>query len=177
MQSKRLIAWVLLLVAVTGSLYGCARVRKDWDANAIRARYVGAQLTETDPQHASLLLTYELTSNADSDARLADGPGFTVVSRLKSDRSLSSQEEIVVSYPAFLPAHQSARIALEVRHPLAWPDAKDPEMQNRLKEFVSQRLADVEGFVLFDQPDHFQIEFPSGWQDLNVASGAEPANN
>src|SRR5277367_4602084 len=98
MQGKRLIAFVLVLAAATGSLYGWYAVRekgkKDWDAMAIRASYVGAQLRETDSDHASLLLTYELTNNTDFDARFEDGPNFTVMSRLNSDRSLSSQEDI-----------------------------------------------------------------------------------
>jgi hypothetical protein len=28
----------------------------------------------------------------------------------------------------------------------------------------------VQAFVLFDQADRFEIEFPSGWQDLKTAS-------
>jgi hypothetical protein len=28
----------------------------------------------------------------------------------------------------------------------------------------------VQAFVLFDQADRFEIEFPSGWQELRIAS-------
>jgi hypothetical protein len=39
---------------------------------------------------------------------------------------------------------------------------------------VNQRLVDAQSFVLFDQADRFQIEFPSAWQELKMASAASP---
>jgi hypothetical protein len=148
-----------------------------WNSSAIQARYIDAQLRETDPEHASLLLTYELKNTTGLDSRLADGPNYVVMSRLRADHSLSSQEDIRLGYPTFLPAGQSARIALELRHPFSWPAENDPAMQSKLKEFVNQRLVEVEAFVLFDQADHYQIEFPSGWQELRLAAAGnnEPA--
>jgi hypothetical protein len=149
-----------------------SNVSKGWNSTAIRATYVGAQLRETDPGHASLVLTYELSNATDSDYRLADDPNFVVMSRLKSDRSLSSQEDMRLSYPTFLPARQRARVALEIRHTFVWPGDGDAALQNKLKEFVNQRLSDVDEFVLFDSADRYQIEFPSAWQELKLASAA-----
>lgn len=182
MRNKKLFGLLLLAVfAVGGSVYAGyllqSRGARDWNANAIRAGYLGAQLREADPGNASLLLTYELTNTTNVDVRLADGPSFVVMSRLKADHSLSSEEDVRVSYPTFLPARQSARIELAIRHPLAWPAENDPQAQNKLKDFVNLRLDDISEFVLFDQADHFQVEFPSGWQELRIASAAGAGGN
>ena len=173
MQVLKWIGFSLALLAagVTSYLLVASNTKPaaGWNSAAIQARYVGTQLKETDPEHASLLLTYELKNRTFMDSRLADGANFVIMSRLKLDHSLSSQEDIHLSYPTFLPAAQSARITLELRHPFLWPAENDPQLQNKLKEFVNQRLAEVEAFVLFDQADHYQIEFPSGWQEFKLA--------
>jgi hypothetical protein len=170
MKSVNAIMLALILAAAGGSLYAWYMLRsktpKSWNSTAMRASYVSAQLREVDTAHASLMLSYELTNTTDRDYRLADGPDFVAMSRLKSDQSLSSQEDIHLSYPAFLPAGQRARIALEVRHPFLWPEDNDPAMASKLKTFVNQRLSDTGEFVLFDEASRYQIDFPSGWREL-----------
>ena len=174
MTRAELIFPSLIFAAVGGFSYSWYSLRvgqpRSWNADAIKAAYVSTQLREIDPTQARLVVSYELTNYADLDCRLADGPSLVVMSRLRSDHSLSSQEDIRLSYPTFLPTRQRARVALELRYPFAWPDDTDPGMEGKLKEFVNQRLAEIEGFVLFDQVDRYQIEFPNGWQELKVAS-------
>ena len=137
-----------------------------------RARYVSAQLREVDPAHASLLLSYELTNTTNRDYRLSDSPGLVAMSRLKSDHSLSALEDIHLSFPTFLPARQRARVTLEVRHSFLWPEDNDPAMAAKFKAFVNQRLSDTDQFVLFDENSRYQIEFPSGWNELQLSSAA-----
>lgn len=141
-----------------------------WNSTAITARYIGTQLREIDAANAALFLAYELQNDTNSDYRVSDGPGLFFMSRVKPDGSLSSQEQIHLSYPTFLPARQRARIALEIAHSFVWPVESDPQFQDKLKEFFNQRLADVQGFVMFDQAGRFQIEFPAGWREFRVAT-------
>jgi hypothetical protein len=143
---------------------------KPWNPNAITASYVGAQLRELDSGNAALYLAYEVQNQTDSDYRLADGPEALVMSRLRADGSLSSQEQVRLSYPTFLPARQRARVALEIPSPFGWPADGDPAFQDKLRDFVNQKLIEVQAFVLFDRTDRFEIEFPSGWQELKMAS-------
>ena len=143
---------------------------KPWNSSAITASYVGAQLRELDSGNAALYLAYEVQNHTDSDYRLADGPGALVMSRLRADGSLSSQQQVRLSYPTFLPARERARVALEIPSPFGWPADGDPALQDKLRDFVNQKLMEVQAFVLFDQADRFDIEFPSGWQELKMAS-------
>jgi hypothetical protein len=137
-----------------------------WNQNAIRATYVAGQLRQIDKSLAALFLSYDLQNNTDHDYRLADAANIVIMSRLQSGHSLSQEEPIRLSYPAFLPANQRVRIAIEISYPLVWPAPEDRALENKLKDFVKQRLAKVEGFVLFDEVNHYQVELPSAWQEL-----------
>ena len=164
----------LLALALTAATWyvraGVGRAPRPWNASAITATYIGTQLRELDSGNAALYLAYEVQNHTDFDYRLADGPEALVMSQLRADGSLSSQQPIRLSYPTFLPARQRARVALELLSPFAWPAENDPAFQDKLRDFVNQKLVDVQSFVLFDQTDRFQIEFPSGWLELRLAS-------
>jgi hypothetical protein len=175
MSDKVLIAIAAVILVGIGAVsyyeYGYRRL-EPWNPGGITASYLGAELRETDPGNASLLLSYELQNNTDADYRLSDGPGVVVMSRLATDGSLSSQEGVQLSYSTFLPARQRARVMLEMRRPFTWPASNDPATQEKLKDFINQRLSAVDEFVLFDQSDRVQIEFPRGWQEFKLASAA-----
>jgi hypothetical protein len=163
----------LIALALTAVILYASSSRtasQPWNSTAITATYVGAQLRQTDSGNAALYLAYEVQNHTDSDYRLADGPQALVMTRLRADSSLSSQQQVRLSYPTFLPARQRARVALEILAPLGWPAENDAAYQDKLRDFVNQRLVDAQSFVLFDQTDRFQIEFPSGWQELKLAS-------
>lgn len=160
----------LLLTAAIFYFRPAGQTQKPWNSSAITANYVGAQLRELDSGNAALYLAYEVQNHTDSDYQLADGPAAVVMSRLRADGSLSSQQQVRLSYPTFLPARQRARVALEIPVPFSWPADNDSAYQDKLRELVNQKLTDEQAFVLFDQADRFDIEFPSGWQELKMAS-------
>lgn len=142
-----------------------ARAQNGWNRDGIKAKYVAAQLREVDKAHSSLILSYDLSNQTDLDYRLSDGPGVVIMSRLKGDGSLSQEESIHLSYPVFLPARQRARLAIEISKAFAWP-REDSHYEEKLKEFVKQRLGNVRGFVLFDEASHSQIDLPAAWPEL-----------
>ena len=146
---------------------------KSWNSRAIKATYVGSQLRKIDKSNAGLLFYYDLENSTDSDYRFSDGPHLVVMCRLLSNNSLSSEQNVRLDYPVFLPARQRARIALGISHPFNWPPPTDPAVEDKFKDFVKQRVADVEGFVLFDEANRCQIEFPKGWQELQIAAAKQ----
>jgi hypothetical protein len=164
----------IVLGGIVGISYHQYVVRRSqpWNAGAITATYLDAQLLEIDPSDASLQLSYELQNNTDTDYRLTDGPSVVVMSRMVNDGGLSSQDDVRLAFPTFLPARQRVRATLNVRRQFEWPARGDAALQNKLKDFINQRLSGIEGFVLFDQGDRCEIEFPRGWQPLQVASAA-----
>lgn len=166
---------LVVLAAFWGLSWGRVHAKspRTWDSSPVKASYVNAQLRENDRANAAVLLYYNLQNDSDTDYRLAERPGLVIMRRLASDHSLSSEEPIRLSYATFLPAHQRARIALETSHPFDWPADNDPARQDKLREFINQRLAGVEEFVLFDETTHSQIAFPKGWLDLPAAASVK----
>lgn len=141
-----------------------------WNQGTISAGYIGSQLREIDKAHASLVISYDLENNTDSDYHLNDGPSVVILSRLKSDGSYSQDQPIRLSYPVFLPAREHARLAVEITEPFNWPSDTDSGSIEKLRNFVRQRLQNVGEFVLFDEANHRQLELPSGWDQLEETS-------
>jgi hypothetical protein len=157
---------LLVLALIPGGLaYDTPRPRisKSWKLNAIKATYVGSQLKEIDKAHAALFISYDLENNTDVDYRLADTAGVFIMSQLKSNGSLSQEEHLRLSYPVFLPARRRVRIAIEDLHLFAWPAERDPKLEDKLKDFVKQRLENMDKFVIFDESDRCQVELPRAW--------------
>lgn len=132
----------------------------------------GILFKELDKSAARLTLTYELENMTDVDYHLAEGPGLVIATKLASGGGLSQEERVRLSYPVFLPARQSVRIAIEITQPFAWPVEDDPGYETRLREFVKGRLANAVEFVVYDEASRCQLELPSAWQDLQDTAQA-----
>ena len=139
---------------------------KGWSREGIKATYMATQLREVDKTHSALVLSYDLNNLTDVDFRLAEGSGVVIMRRLNSGGSLSQEEPIRLGYPVFLPAKQRARLAIEISQAFTWPVQNDARYEEKLKEFVKQRLSGVHGFVLFDEASHSQIDLPAAWPEL-----------
>ena len=163
-------AGLLLLLALTigGTTVNRARTAalKRWNTEVFKATYAGSQLKDASKGSATLTLSYELENLTDVDYHLAEGPGLVIARRLVSGGGLSQEEPIRLSYSAFLPARQRARIAIEITRPFAWPPEDDPAYITRLRDFVKDRLANTREFVVFDETSRCQIDLPSAWDEL-----------
>jgi hypothetical protein len=167
----------LLLIAIAVVGPALSRAHRDgpkpWSQEGVEATFVGSQIKEIDTAYSTLIVSYDLKNNSDVDYRLNNAPGLLIASRLKSDGSLSQEELIRLSYPVFVPARQHAHLAIEIAEPFAWPAEGDPAQLNKFRDFVRQRLANVDEFVVFDETNHRQLKLPSAWQELQGAEQAE----
>lgn len=157
---------IILKLSVPLLKHSPTEVAKGWNREGIKATYMAAQLREEDKTHSALVLSYDLNNFTDLDFRLAEGTGVVIMSRLNSNGSLSQEEPIRLGYPVFLPAKQRARLTIEISQTFAWPVRDDARYEEKLKEFVKQRLRGVQGFVLFDEASHSQIDLPAAWPEL-----------
>jgi hypothetical protein len=148
-----------------------------WNSNAIRGNFGGVQIKEVDATHAALVFTYDLENTTDSDYHLFNDPKVLIMGRLKSSSSLKTEDSMQMDNSIFLPARNRARVALEVRYPFIWPTQMvpggvGPMTQEKFRYFVAAKVADLQGFILFDQALRYQIELPGGWQELQPAGAA-----
>ena len=152
-----------------------AAVAPVWNSSAIQSSFAGVQVKEVDATHAALIFSYDLDNNTDVDYRLAKGPATVVMTRLKSSGSVSSAEPVELDSSVFLPARNRTRIAVEITRNFNWPTGLPgaqigPVNQEKFRSLVAQEVANLSGFVVFDQATHFQIELPGGWQELSAAN-------
>lgn len=170
------VVFVLTLWAFAGTPFKRQQTKeaqKTWNRNGVKAVYMATQLREVDKTHAALILSFDLDNLTNMDYRLSDSLGLVIMSRLKSDGSLSQEQPIRLSYPVFLPAGQRAHLAIQITHEFAWP-REDSQHDEKLKEFVRQSLAAVRGFVLFDESSYNQIDLPAAWPELEASAATEP---
>jgi hypothetical protein len=172
---------VALLAATLASgrfsgLLSPARPKNTWNSGAILATFAGVQVREIDPSKAALVFFYDLDNKTDTDYQLAQGPNLVIMSRLKSNSSLSAEEPFALASSAFVPARNRTRVAVEVTHPFTWPQDTDNSSPEKFRSFLQGETANISGFVLFDQPSRYQIELPGGWKDTQPVPTAASSN-
>jgi hypothetical protein len=154
-----------------------------WNPNAVRSALTGVQIREIDPNHASIVFSYDLDNETGADYQLAKGPSTVIMTRLKADGALVSNDAIQLDNSVFIPAHNRTRISFQVARPFHWPNELvpgriGPITQEKYRGLVAEEVGNASGFVLFDQNAHYQIELPGSWQDLQTAKpGSAPATN
>jgi hypothetical protein len=71
--------------------------------------------------------------------------------------------------PIFIPAHKRVRLPIDLTY--TYPnggsagvtDEEKREFKKQLTEYVKTKLANLDGFVMFDEIPHIEIDFPAGW--------------
>lgn len=137
-----------------------------WNAHAVEGNYAGVRVEEIDSSNAAVVFLYDLDNSSDTDYHLAKGPGVEIMRRLKSSGSFSSEKPVTLTSAAFVPAKNRTRIALEVAESFPWPARVDASSENRFRQLVAQEVADLDGFVIFDQSHRYQIDLPGSWPDV-----------
>lgn len=135
----------------------------------VTAACVGNQLKEIDQAHASFVISYDLQNRTGSEFRLTQGSAV-ILTRLKSDGSLSQDRALSLNYPVTVPPGQHAQLALQITQPFTWPAEEDPAYLDKLRGFVKGSLENVSEFVVFDQANQSQLELPSPWRGHRVSS-------
>lgn len=167
---------LLLLIVIAGRVTpnnSPAKQTASWNSQAIEGTPAGIRVQEIDPKHAAVVFLYDLENKTDSDYHLAKGPNIVIMSRLKPGGTLSSDEQITLDSAAFVPARNRTRIAFEVSHPFNWPADRGASAERDFNQLVADDVADVAGFVLFDQANRYEIDFPAAWPEPQ-SSAARP---
>jgi len=151
------LALVLLLAAFSRARFFTARTNS-WNSRAIESTLAGVRVREVDSAHAAVVFSYDLDNRTGTDYRLASGPNVVIMSRLKPNGILTAAQQVSLDSAAFVPANDRTRISLEMSHPFEWPTQRDSSTDRQLRQFVAEQVAGLQGFVLFDQANRYQIE-------------------
>jgi hypothetical protein len=114
---------------------------------------------------------YNLRNNTDKNYPF-NSSTMTVMAVLKPSNALSEEfghyqlGEATVDGPKFIPPKGTARIVVHVSYyyPSEFTNADKNDVQKIIANF-NRRLNELNGFVLFDEQNHYRIDLPKGWKD------------
>jgi len=157
-------------VALLWFLYsGRPKPPKPWNKLAIVAEYDDVRPVGGKDY---LNFNYMLQNNTNFDFRVDSEAGIAITAKMKQEKGFAqfAPGVVTISYPIFVPAKSRVWIALSI--PYAYP-VKEKEKPNReerkqytteVAKYVTEELPNLDGFVLFDAQNRYEIDFPAGWE-------------
>jgi hypothetical protein len=140
---------------------------KQWNTKTLVATFDEVNV-EGDNHH--FVFYYTVQNNGDSDYSQETSVLLHVAGKLKRSNSYTSfDQHVSIRTPIFIPAHKRVRVAIELNY--VYPktvsekltDDERREFRKQVKEYVKTELSNLDGFVVFDEIPHYEIDFPAGW--------------
>ncbi len=138
---------------------------KPWDTKSITATFDGV-LTEGDQN--TWVFYYSLSNNTDRDYRL-DATSAACMSKVRGNTlSNASPDFETFNSPIYIPSKHRLRFAVHVKFPYDMKDPIDNEAahaawKKQFLEFVKREAPNLNGWVLFDETNRYEITLPRGW--------------
>jgi hypothetical protein len=148
---------------------------KPWNTTALKAKFDTMGIWtghQTDDYSYPVAFYYNVQNNTDRNFKI-DNSTLTKMAVLPNGNVLSKEfgnyqdGDVTVEGPPFIPAGGTARIVLRVSY--YYPDDFTKADQADVKKVIAtfnHRLTELNGFVLFDEVDHYRIDLPEGWKQM-----------
>jgi hypothetical protein len=136
---------------------------KPWDQVAIKATFADLFVTLGDKIVTTFQYTLENKTNSDyyfpEDAKSA----FVILSEGKG---LSQEDVLTWGRGVYLPCGQKISMSFHLTDDYneSYP-RKERDNLDKLGEFMKSRLRKIDGFVVLDKNNRYEIIFPNGWKD------------
>jgi hypothetical protein len=167
---------VLMLAILTGAVIWWVdrpKPPKPWNTKAIRAEY---DYVSTAGDKNNIEFYYTLINDTDLDYRVSGGGDVDLSVKLGRENSISQPSKgddnsMKGDFPIFVPAHGRARFGIHIAYPYSekYDDkATDDEKHDwgtTLAKYITSELNNIDGFVMFDSVERYEVAFPSGWKD------------
>lgn len=137
---------------------------KPWNQSAIKASATGTQFSvQSDRLVADF--GYSLQNTTDRDYKLPSDARLMV--RLAQDMSYRDAPNMTWAQNLYVPSGQKVNVS--IRLPVIYSDFNFPHQkandEKQLSAFIDRRLAEIDGFVLFDPTNRYKVDFPNGWPE------------
>jgi hypothetical protein len=150
-----------------GALWYSRRPRpeKPWNQSAIKASSYTQALASIESDRAVGDFRYTLQNTTDRDYKLpADA---TIMVRLAQDMSYREVPDMTSDHNLYIPAGQKVNVSITL--PIRYSDYNFSKAKadddKQLAPFMNSRLAEIDGFVLFDPTNRYKVDFPNGWPE------------
>ncbi len=165
--------FALMLSLIFGGYVWHQSRPKPWNKEAIKTTFdkIGVEGVNN-----ALVFYYTMENATDSDYRIMYASSVITMGKLKAPESLSYDRDYLdIDFPIFIPAGQRVRFAIHVpfsyvpkQSPAGYlqkpknEQKRDPSGEE-LATYVNEEMGNLDGFVLFDNVNRYQIDFPKGW--------------
>jgi hypothetical protein len=137
---------------------------KPWNQLAIKATSTNVFFT-VEADKLLYEFRYSLENKTDRDYRL---PGDAkLLARLAQDMSYRDVPGMTWGQNLYIPSGQKVNISIKL--PVLYTDynfsRQNADDEKQLMAFSDRRLAEIDGFTLFDPTGRYKIDFPNGWPE------------
>jgi len=137
---------------------------KPWNPSAIKVSATDA-LFSVQSDRLVGDFRYSLQNTTDKDYELPSNSKLMV--RLAKDMSYRDAPNITWQQNLYIPSGQKVNVSISL--PIMYSDFNFSEQkskdENQLSTFVDRRLAEIDGFALFDPTNRYKVDFPNGWPE------------
>ncbi|MHB8483201.1 MAG: hypothetical protein ACYDBV_10810 [Nitrospiria bacterium] len=160
---------IAICVIFGGSLWheGKPKPPKSWNTEAIVATY---DSVGTEREDNAIYFSYILENNTNLDYRISDKSSVELMATLKEQKSLIDLKgDWSFEVPVFIPAKQRLKFGIKSHGAYEKKLARDATEEERkkfkseLKKYLNEKAPNLNGFVLFDDANKYEIDFPKGW--------------
>jgi hypothetical protein len=159
---------------------------KPWNSKALTAAYDTTDFTINSTKGADcypVRFYYKVQNNTNANYAI-NASSFTPMAVLAGGNVLSKQfglyqkGDAIVDGPAFIPPGGTARITIEISYfyPSEFTDADKNDAKKIVSMSLGRRMDELNGFVLFDELNHYRVDLPKGWKE-HVAARDETAGS
>jgi hypothetical protein len=156
----------MLCVIAGGVMWYSHRPRREkpWNQSAIKATPSGIDFSvQADRAVAIFKYSFQNTTQRDytpaSDARL--------MVRLPEGMGYRDAPGITLQQNLYVPSGQKVNVSLTL--PILYSDYNFSEQKSKnekqIEAFIERRLAEIDGFALFDPANRYKVDFPNGWPE------------
>jgi len=140
------------------------RPEKPWNQSAIKATPSGIDFS-VQADRAVAIFKYSFQNTTDRDYKPASDARLMV--RLPEGVGYRDAPGMNLQQNLYVPSGQKVNVSLTL--PILYSDYSFSEQKSKdekqLSVFVDRRLAEIDGFVLFDPTNRYKVDFPNGWPD------------
>jgi hypothetical protein len=141
---------------------------KPWNKTAFKAQF---DRVYTSPKTKHFIFDYIIENTSDSDYRLNSTLGVNLT--VESSGHLAMCEECLTlpTLPVFIPARQKMLVPIQLNYTVPIEletqliGISEDAKSKAVKEYVDQKFKHLDGFILYDENNRFEIVFPKGWGD------------
>jgi hypothetical protein len=160
---------IALVVAISTWFYisSLPEKPKPWDRESIKATNSGINVNIGDK--VVITFRYLVENKTKKDYYFPDDTKGTYVV-LPKGKGLSQQDEITWDSDAYLPSGPKMSVSFYLTYDYDESyQKKDQDNTDKLIKFMNSHLKEVDGFVVFDKKNRYEIVFPilfpKGWKD------------